>query len=199
MTAAPGVADAVELLERSLSYTRVALTGISDDELGRATPCTRWDLRGLLAHMDDALDAFTEGATGAVVVPLDVGAPAAVRVATLQRKACALVGVWSTALLRDHLDTTYVGDAALDRSVLALAAAVEITVHGWDVGIATGRVRPIPEALAAELLPLARGLVGEADRTGPGAHRFGPPLVAACETSYGDQLLAFRGRRSRSS
>jgi uncharacterized protein (TIGR03086 family) len=198
MTAAPTVADAVELLERSLSYTRVALSRISDDELGRATPCTRWDLRGLLAHMDDALDAFTEGATGAVAVPVDAGAPAAVRVASLQHKTCALVGVWSTALLRDHLDTTYVGDAVLDRSVLALAAALEITVHGWDVGIATGRGRPIPETLAAELLPMARGLVDEADRTGPGPHRFGPPLVVAGQASYGERLLAFLGRGSTS-
>ncbi|MDE0778603.1 MAG: TIGR03086 family metal-binding protein [Nocardioides sp.] len=195
MTAAPGVSDAVELLERSLSYTRVALSGISDDELGRPTPCTRWDLRDLLAHMDDALDAFTEGATGAVIGPVDAGAPAAVRTATLQRKACALVGVWSTALLGDLRETTSVGDATLDRSVLALAAAVEITVHGWDVGIATGRGRPIPEALAAELLPMAVGLVDEADRCGPGPHRFGAPLVPAVDASYGERLLAFLGRR----
>ena len=91
MTAAPGVSDAVELLERSLSYTRVALSGISDDELGRPTPCTRWDLRDLLAHMDDALDAFTEGATGAVIGPVDAGAPAAVRVLNANRTTASSV------------------------------------------------------------------------------------------------------------
>ena len=59
---------AVELLERSLAYTRVALADVRPDLLGRPTPCAGWSLGHLLAHMEDALDAFTEAAAGRVAV-----------------------------------------------------------------------------------------------------------------------------------
>ena len=62
---------AVELLDRSLAYTRVALADVRPELIGRPTPCAGWDLGRLLAHMEDALDAFTEAAAGRVeVAPL---------------------------------------------------------------------------------------------------------------------------------
>ena len=84
---------AVELLERSLGYTRVILAGVPGADLDRRTPCRDWTLGQLLAHMDDGLDAFTEAAGGAVAVPARGWSP--LRVERLQEKACALLGAWS--------------------------------------------------------------------------------------------------------
>lgn len=177
---------AVELLERALAYTRGALSTVRPEHLRRPTPCARWDLDALLTHMDDALDAFAEGAAGEV--RLGVHAPVATRVATLQVKACALLGAWSDPAAAA---TARVGDAELDTSRLAQAAALEIAVHGWDVAQATGACTPLPAGLARALMPVATTLVGDGDR--------GPSFAGAARASYGAgagaTLLAHLGRR----
>jgi uncharacterized protein (TIGR03086 family) len=177
------VAGVVELLERSLGYTRVALAGVTDAALTNPTPCRSWALRDLLAHMDDSLDAFTEAAGGSVAL---TPAPAALRVAVLQQKACALLGLWT----RGTTPGVRVGRADLATDLLVVAAALEITVHGWDVGQATGYGAPIPEELARDLLPVAHRLVSGSDR----GVRFAAALPAAGDASDDEKLRAFLGR-----
>ncbi|GEP39952.1 TIGR03086 family protein [Nocardioides psychrotolerans] len=181
----PGHDGAVELLDRSLAYTRVALAAVTDDRLSARTPCERWDLARLLAHMEDALDAFGEGATG--TVRLTTTTPAAGRVRTLQQKACALVGAWS----HEVPPSVTVGGRALDTSVLALTAALEITVHGWDVAWSVGLDHPVPDALADRLLPVARTLVTPSDR----GTRFAAPTLPDLSCSASALLLGHLGRR----
>ena len=78
---------AVELLERSLAYTRVLLADVRPHHLPRPTPCAGWTLGRLLAHMEDSLDAFLEAAAGRVAV--DSVPPTSTRVEALREKACA--------------------------------------------------------------------------------------------------------------
>lgn len=183
MTAAP--TGAVELLERALAYTRGALLHVTPADLRRPTPCSGWDLDQLLVHMDDALDAFTEGASGTVA--LEPGATVETRVSTLQDKACGLLGAWSGPDAPSHVR---LGDLAVETGVVVLAAALEITVHGWDVAQATGRATPVPEALAQALLPVAVALVDDADR----GTLFSQPVVVADGASDAVRLMAYLGR-----
>lgn len=180
----PRLDDAVELLDRSLAYTCGALAEIADADLGRATPCSHWSLDRLLAHMGDALDAFLEAAAG--VVEVTPPAPADDPVGRLREKANALLGAWTSA----RPDRVLVGGAALASTVLVTAAALEITVHGWDVGQATGHARRVPDGLARRLLDAATELVDDRDR-GP---RFGPPRPVAADAPDDVRLLAFLGR-----
>lgn len=179
--------QAVELLDRALSYTRVALSEVSDADLSRRTPCAGWDLGQLLAHMEDALDAFAEGAHGSVALHDRV--PATVRVANLQRKACALLEAWSG----EAPEQVTIGVHSLDTPVVVLAAALEITVHGWDVGQAVGGDRRIPDALAQRLLPVAEALVAEGDR----GDLFGTPRPVPSDATDEARLLGFLGRNGR--
>lgn len=179
---------AVELLDRALSYTRVSLADVTDDHLGRPTPCAHWDLGRLLAHMDDALDAFAEGAAGAV--DLDDRTPVRVRVESLQLKACALLAAWSRPGAPARIR---IGDQTIETPVVVLAAALEITVHGWDVSQAVGTARPIPQPLAAGLLPVAEALVADADR----GIQFGVPRPVPAAAPAQDRLLGFLGRDAR--
>jgi uncharacterized protein (TIGR03086 family) len=182
-----GLAEAVELLERALAYTRGALAGVDEEALHRSTPCAAWTLDQLLDHMGDALDAFTEAASGYVTVrPAE---PAGTRVSALQASACALLGAWSAASSGRGPGVVHVGDHTLAPALLVATAALEITVHGWDVGQATGQGPPVPARLARDLLPVAGASVTGADR----GTRFGPPRPAA-GTSYDARLLAFLGR-----
>ncbi len=85
-----------------------------------------------------------------------------------------------------------VGDAAVASRVLVTAAALEITVHGWDVAEATGSPRRVPAELAAGLLDAAGALVDARDR----GVRFGPAHPVPDDAPADVRLLAFLGRRS---
>ena len=175
---------AVELLERSLGYTRVALADVRPAHLARPTPCAGWTLERLLAHMEDALDAFTEAAAGRVQV--EAVPQTASRVDALREKACALLGVWTAR----RPPEVHVGDLGLDAPLLVATAALEVTLHGWDVAQVTGRRTPIPAELAEGLLGVAEAVIDPRDR-GP---RFAPPRAVAVDAPADVRLLAWVGR-----
>lgn len=180
---ATALAGAVELLDRSLAYVRPALSGIRPDHLGRRTPCRDWPLAVLLCHMDDGLDAWTEAATGRVSL---VPTPGASPVHTIRDKACALLGWWL-----DHPpEEVGVGDLVLPAQTLVAAAALEVTLHGWDLHATVGDAVPVPADLARPLLLVAHQVVTDADREGCLA----PPVTPVPAATQSQQLLAFLGR-----
>ncbi|MET9830006.1 TIGR03086 family metal-binding protein [Streptomyces sp. NPDC006385] len=175
--------DCGELLERSLGYALGSVAGVGAGGLGRGTPCAEWDLGELLGHLDDSLDALYEGLTGGRIGLF----PRADRACGFRARACAVLGAWVSG----PPESARVGERPLDVRVMAAVGAVEIAVHGWDVAQACGRPRPLPDALAAELLPVARCVVGEPDR----GVRFGAPVAVPERAGPAERLLAFLGRR----
>lgn len=176
--------SAGELLERALAYTLGSVAEAGSVGLRRETPCAQWDLGELLAHLDDSLDALYEGLTGARIGLF----PHADRVCGFRARARAVLGAWAAGPPEDVL----VGERPLDVRVMAAVGAVEITVHGWDVARACGQRRPVPDGLAAELLSVARCVVGEEDRGVRFAEQVHVPSRAQPEV----RLLGFLGRRS---
>jgi uncharacterized protein (TIGR03086 family) len=176
---------ALELLERALGYTRVALSTVGPDRSG-PSPCAGWTLADLLDHMDDGLDAFLEAAGGAVRLPAQLGGGPGADLELLQQKACHLLGVWSA----DTPPFVLVGDRPVPSGLLVSAAALEITVHGWDVGQATGAGEDLPDDLARALMPVAHAVVTPEDRPG----RFGPPVRTGDDAGSSEVLLGFLGR-----
>jgi uncharacterized protein (TIGR03086 family) len=173
----------VELLGRALDYTQARLAAVRGGMLDRPTPCDEWRLSDLLVHMEDSLDAFTEAAGGQVMVHLTLTTEG--RVAAIEEKACALLGAWSRPGPGDVL----VGGLDLASPLLVATAALEVTIHGWDVGQATSPDR-IPPELAAALLPMAHLTVTPADRR----VRFAEPVRVATDAPDDVRLLAFLGR-----
>lgn len=182
--------NGTELLERAVGYTRGSLQLVGRHGLSRRTPCAGWDLAALLHHMDDSLAAFTEAALGGVssydggTVPVtDVRQ----RVDRLRDRACALLGAWSAL---GHREVMTVDGLPVPVPLMAAVGALEISTHGWDVARASGVERPLPAALAAELLPWVPRLVTAADRP----RRFGPPRLVLPLSGPGERLLAALGR-----
>lgn len=180
--------ESVELLDRALAYTCAQLSSVDADMLERPTPCAGWSLADLLAHMEDALDAFTEAAGGAVAVGWSTGD--AGPVPAIQVKAGALRDAWSRPAPGDVVLEANLGRLDLHTPLLVTTAALEVAVHGWDVGRATGRDAPVPEALAEELLGAATWLVGPGDR----GVRFAAARPVPADAPYDRRLLAFLGR-----
>jgi len=83
-----------------------------------------------------------------------------------------------------------VGDRELPGSLAAVTGAMEITVHGWDIGVASGLRRPIPPLLAGVLLALAPVVLPPRIRPG----LFDEPVALPAEATVSDRLVAFLGR-----
>ena len=107
----------------------------------------------------------------------------------LHRQTTRLLAVCTAAGPARQLSA--VGDRDLTTSMVALAGALEITVHGWDISVACGVRRPIPPGLAVILLPLAPLLITPATRPG----LFADPVPVSAQASPGDELVAFLGRQ----
>ena len=69
--------------------------------------------------------------------------------------------------MREGRATIVVGGRPVPSGLLVSTAALEVTVHGWDVGWATGAPERIPAALARDLHPVAAATVSAADRGHP--------------------------------
>ena len=163
------------LLSEAISYAVDNVAVVTPDLLARPTPCRGWDLRTLLWHCCESLTALEEGFTSGVVrltadggngradVRVDVrlgGLAGSIATRAFAARADALLdaAAWTRS------PEVNVGDQCLATSLLAAAGALEIAVHGWDIGQASGSPRAIPQVLAARLLEVAPVLVSDADR-----------------------------------
>lgn len=194
--AAPGF-EGSALLERAVAYTRTSLHLVALADVTAPTPCTEWDLLTLLEHMHDSLTALTDAADIGYVdlVPvreaLQEQQPgrghARLLVDRLKARACALLAAWA-----DHPATgeVTVADHSLDADLLAAVGSLEIAVHGWDVARACGVDRPLPAALALELLDVVPLAVSDADRPA----RFAEPVAVPLHARPSTRLLAALGR-----
>ncbi|MGW7351277.1 TIGR03086 family metal-binding protein [Streptomyces sp. NPDC054784] len=194
----PGAA----LLERAVGYALCSVRPVTPDLLTLATPCHGWNLHRLLRHTNDSLAALREGVgTGHVdLAPAEesYGDPAE----AFRTRAALLLGAWSAPPRPERPPraggadgaggrVVSVGDRALAAAAVARAGALEIAVHGWDIARATGLPRPIPPALATELLGAARQFVPAPRDRHP---LFGPPVTTPPDAAPGDRLVAYLGR-----
>jgi uncharacterized protein (TIGR03086 family) len=187
------------LLERALGYTLGGLRLVTPGALSRPTPCAGWDLRALLAHLDDSLAALHEAAPPATTAPPETvppvlheaaPRPAADPVRRLRDRACQVLGAWTAAAASGDVPEASVGGLPLTAGLLTGVGAMEVAVHGWDVARACGADRPIPPSLADELLDLATVIVDDADRP----TRFGPAVPVHPAAGPAARLVAFLGR-----
>ncbi|MEU0564254.1 TIGR03086 family metal-binding protein [Nonomuraea sp. NPDC005983] len=177
----------VALLERAVAYTLGTLCLVTPNSLTRPTPCAAWDLRALLCHLNDSVAALHQAAIAGAVRPANpFGGGPGDPVLALRRGASGLLGAWA-GVARGRV---VVGDCWLTSAMVATVGAVEVAVHGWDVGRACGGSVPIPEPMAEELFGLAPLLVTADDRP----DRFAAPRALPPHASAADRLLAFLGR-----
>jgi len=179
----------VATLDSAITWTHSCLQGARVSPLSLPTPCHDWDLGQLMVHMDESLVAIGEAAElGHVDVdpharPPDVGQ----LVDRIVQRACRTRAAWQQRLTSAPLG---VGDLALGRDTVALVSALEIAVHGWDVAVATGQQRRLPEDLAVRLYAVALAVVTPDER----GRRFGPAVPVAPSAPTSTRLLAHLGR-----
>lgn len=183
----------LELLESAVSYALAGAEMAIPQILLRPTPCPGWDLQALLDHLSDSIGVLAEVITGASVsaVPPGYPGPEPDPVARLRGQAAGLLGAWAAAGPAERRVASW--DRELTASMVAVAGAIEITVHGWDISVACGDRRPVPPGLAAVLLPIAPLLITPGTRPG----LFADPVRLPGPACPGDLLVAFLGRQPR--
>lgn len=181
-------ANGHRLLHGAVSYGLASARFVTPDLLRQPTPCTGWDLRMLLSHVSESLDALAEGLTSGTVNLGPAGAAGPGAELTGVRVRCARL---LAAAAGNHPDRRIaIAGQALNGSVLVCAGAIEIAVHGWDIAAACGSPWPIPAGLASDLLQAAALLVTQDSRGG----LFAGPVPVPEQAAPGDRLVAFLGR-----
>jgi uncharacterized protein (TIGR03086 family) len=187
-------AEGARLLEPSIGYALGVVLAVTPEILPRPTPCRGWDLRMLLRHACESLAALGEG-TEAGRVGLHPAAEDADLAADPARafrdRASQLLDAWTSP--GHQRQAIEIAGCPLAASVMAAAAALEVAVHGWDISRACGQRRPIPRALAIDLLAIAPVLVPRAGRH----PLFAAPVTVPATAGPSDQLAAFLGRAPR--
>ena len=186
------------LLTGAVRYALSAALLVTPQRLPLPTPCAGWDLRTLLYHLGDSMDALSEGLYTGFVLPdaaaggdgAGSGGPGA-PVAVLSQ--CAGTLLCASAAAGSAERRVAVGDRELTTGLITLTGAVEIAVHGWDISVTCGGTGTIPPALASDLLPVAALLAPRGTRAG----LFADPVPVAETAGPGDRLVAFLGRHPR--
>jgi uncharacterized protein (TIGR03086 family) len=168
-------------------------TGITDDRLARATPCTDYTVGDLIDHLDNAAQLFTSVALG------DNG----LRTARTGPSAAHLGPGWRDSFT-DHVRAlgkawdaprAWQGSAAavgleLPNELWGKIALTELVVHGWDIARALDVRFELPEqTLRACHDHLTAFVVGA-----PVPGLFGAPVDVSPDAPLFDRIVAITGR-----
>jgi len=175
-------------LAAALRYAIGTVEPVTADQLAAPTPCRDWELGALLMHACDSAAAVAEALAGGVVrLEAAAAVGAEPRRGFLDRARRLL----TRCECQTGTGTVLIGGCPMATDLLCTVGAIEIAVHGWDVSQACGSRRPVPEPLAAALLPAARDLICPDER----APQFALPRRVAATASASDRLTAFLGRQ----
>ncbi|MFD7711163.1 TIGR03086 family metal-binding protein [Streptomyces sp. NPDC059786] len=155
----------------------------STNDLLRPTPCSRWTLAGLLAHMTAQHRGFAAAVEGRGedlahwrVLPFSGRTMEAV-VAEYDAAARQVVAAFSAVTTPDQ--PFFLPEVRGGQAFPAVRAIgfhlVDYVVHAWDVARGLGLTYDPGAELLAAALPLARDVPGGAARLAPGS-AFGPSL-----------------------
>lgn len=202
------VMDPRAILDRAIATVGVVLSGVRPAQLPDPTPCADMDVRALSAHLIGVLDRIA--ALGCGEDPFAVGETAVAD--ALWVEAWRASGSRAADAWRD--------DAVLDRpmalpwikgsgSEVLMSYFSELTVHTWDLAVATGQRPEWDEAVVAAALDGARRMLPAENRralyaeisAARGLDDVAVPFAEAVpisdEAPAIDRLVAWNGRDPR--
>jgi uncharacterized protein (TIGR03086 family) len=183
--------DILETLEQAAKATSTVAQGVRAEQLASSTPCTDWDVKGLMSHMTGVCEYFAEVASGgspSAPAPAESGT----RDEAVQRLAAAAQRAARAWQRPGALDGTYqLTFAEVPAPMAAGINLVDMYVHGWDLAKATGQQLESTPALVDMVSTLSRQIVSP-DLRQRGA--FAAEVQPAAAASDLDRLAAFLGR-----
>jgi uncharacterized protein (TIGR03086 family) len=186
--------DVVEWHSRAVEQAARRIEQVTPDQLTLPTPCSEWDVRGLLNHMVGGNRRFAAVARGEEVPPPTGEYPDQLGddpVGAYAESAKEIIAAFALPGALDRPFPVRVGD--VPGQVAVSLRLIDTMVHLWDLGRATGEGESLDPDLVAEADRLARSLIGATVR-GPG-RPFGDEVHVPSDAPIEHRLVAFLGRQ----
>ncbi|MGH8888684.1 MAG: TIGR03086 family metal-binding protein [Acidothermaceae bacterium] len=176
--------------------TGALIAGITDEQIGVATPCPRYTLGDLLDHVDGLAQAFTNAATKQS--PED-GGPTPSGAARqlgpdwrtrIPKRLLAMAEAWHDPSAWEGV--TAAGGVQLPGEIAGLVALNETMVHGWDIARATGQAYDVEAEHAEQCIRVMGPRPGEERLVGDDVP-FGRPFDVSPDAPPLDRLIATMG------
>ena len=191
--------DPVEMLRKTTLRVKEVVAGVEQSQAQDPTPCSEWDVRGLLNHLIGVLE-FTAGCIA--------GNPPNIRPAdadssyTDEPDVAVLIEAYHAVLdrvlqsasepgaLDGIVSTPYFGEMPVNQ--ILIGTTMDQFIHGWDLAKATGQ----DTTLDAGVTEFAYGMLtsGFADM-GREAGFIGPEIAISDDAGLQDRLIAYMGRQ----
>lgn len=183
--------DLVQELKNATKACTTVVEGIQGNHLANRTPCSEWDVQGLMNHLIGSMAYLTARAEGRD--------PGTLQPANVSDRDDAVQQLVSGM---DRATSAWATPGALERKVqspfgetsgtfMAGITLTEIVIHGWDLAKATGQRLSVDDALAEQLLASAKAAMTPETR----GRAFGPEVTAPEAAPSLDRLVAYLGRQ----
>jgi uncharacterized protein (TIGR03086 family) len=180
----------------SYENAAVIVSGIDADELGRPTPCPRYDVAGLIDHLVEAGHRAVALGRGQAPPPGDASPHVELSDAPGQLRSAAeqAAQAWSDDSRLSVRYTMPWGEEYPGATLVDMYLA-ELATHAWDLARSTGQINMLDPSLALPALEGARAWIKPQYRNlvEPGAP-FGTEVHPAPDADDWERLAAFMGR-----
>ena len=171
---------------------------VAADQWQLGTPDALWTVADLVGHL---VDEHRWAAPLLAGLDMDAARAVVAGLGPAGGDGAALVRAWDLAAATSaeafRAGAALAGQVAITRGWVPAVEYLEemvldLIVHAWDLGAATGYPGPLPADAVAAIYPLAQAVV---DRTPAGM--FGVPVDVGADAPVIDRLVALTGRRPR--
>jgi len=168
------------------------VTSLTDEQLGRPTPCPEACVGDLIDHLGVFAVRFRASARKESEGETAPPAPSGANLESgwrdrISRDLRALADAWGEPQAWEG--STYAGGMEMPAEVVGLVALDELVVHGWDIAVATAQ----PYDPSTQEIEASMAFVTSFDAPRDGA-LFGPIVSVADDAPQLDRLLGLTGR-----
>lgn len=178
--------DPISQLDEVLPLLKGLVAPLDESQLEQRTPCTNFDVRGVLGHMVGGATMFATAFRGEE--PSAPSTPDDVKAAFPKAMDDLLAAVKSPGALDRTINAPF---GAVPGDVFARFVALDGLVHGWDIATATGQAYDPPAAVVDEVEQFARQAIADGMRDGD---TFAAATDVPAGASALERLVAFTGR-----
>lgn len=176
--------------------TAALLGAIRDDQLDAATPCERFPLADVVAHVGLLGLAFAAAARKDLGELTDAPPEGGFVLDDDWRdrypeNLAELAAAWREPAAWEGM--TRIAGMDMPGETVAMIALGEVTIHGWDIAVATGQDYAVDEDEARAVLEYVESFAAD----GPVDGLFGPAVPVGADASTFDRALAASGRDPR--
>ena len=189
------MADQIQQTQRTLDGALSMIESASPAALSQPTPCSDWDVRGLVDHMIGVVQNFTTAFGGGQLTPPTGQGTAGLagdNPATAYKQAAdALMQAIRKPGALDQTIKLPFGEMSGNQAINIVIG--DQSIHTWDLAKGLGKPFTMDEDLATSILTMMHGLLTPERRGGGNA--FAAEVPCPENAPVQDRLLAFSGRQ----